>query len=394
MTRTLRSLATLGATAILSLALGTLALTGSADARAAKHVRSTLKSGGTLAPGKGLRSPNRQYRLVMQRSDGNLVLYKGKKAVWNAGPAGKHARAVMRKSGNLVVLRRSKAKWTSGSAGFHGAKLVLQDDGNLVIYQRSHAIWTYGGGYIGDTLLSGATLAPGAYLKSPDRKNMLVMQSTDGNLVLYGPSGALWDFGTTGHPGAFAAMQGDGNFVVYQGGQAVKATDSAEAGSFLRVQDDGNLVIYKDATAVWDRVGGLVGPSGPSPFPNPGIADHAEQRADGTSEGQCLVFVTNVIVEAGGPRYYFGDNTDTYQSQWAQRAVEIGSIAHARRGDIIQWGGGAGGNLLHTAIVTTPGSDPSLIDSNWENDERVHRGPFSSRNRPGSVYRIWRVGKP
>jgi hypothetical protein len=333
----------------------------------------------------------------MRRKHGDLVLYRDGEAIWSTGPVGRSARAVMRKGGNLVLVRRSKVKWASGTAGFHRARLVLQDDGNLVIYQRGHAIWTYGLGYIGHTLLPGATLKPDAFLKSPNRDNRFVMQGTDGNLVLYGPSAALWDFGTVGHPGARAVMQGDGNFVVYEGDQALNSTQTdGYAGSYLQVQDDANVVVYKDpATPVWSRTGGLVLPKGPNAFPNAAIADHAELRADGADEDECLAFVSNMIVEAGGPRHYFGtEDTDSYQSQWAEIATQIGSIADARRGDIIQWGGGAGGTLLHTSIVTMPGPDPSLIDSNWEGDHLVHRGPFSSRNLQDSVYRIWRVGQP
>jgi hypothetical protein len=132
---------------------------------------------------------------------------------------------------------------------------------------------------------------------------------------------------------------------------------------------------------------------GPHNFRNANIADRAEQRANGTWAGQCLVFASDMIVEAGGPRFWFGDNTSTYQAQWAQRAASVGSLAEARRGDVIQWGGGAGGPGLHTAIVTAPGSNPSVIDSNVGWDERVHRGSFSSRNGSATPYRIWRVGR-
>jgi hypothetical protein len=99
-----------------------------------------------------------------------------------------------------------------------------------------------------------------------------------------------------------------------------------------------------------------------------------------------------MIAAAGGPKCYFGDNTSTYQTQ-SQRTASVPSLAEARRGDIVQWGGGAGDTLLHTAIITAAGSNPSLIDSNWGNKEQVYRGTFSARNIASSVYRIWRVGK-
>jgi hypothetical protein len=58
----------------------------------------------------------------------------------------------------------------------------------------------------GQTLAGGQSVSVGVY--------SLVMQ-TDGNLVEYGPAGALWASNTAGNPGADAVMQGDGNLVVY-----------------------------------------------------------------------------------------------------------------------------------------------------------------------------------
>jgi len=133
---------------------------------------------------------------------------------------------------------------------------------------------------------------------------------------------------------------------------------------------------------------------GPYSFPNSAIADRAEAHANGASGGQCLVFVTNMIKSAGGPQFYFGLDTNTYQSQWAQRAASVGSLAEALRGDIVQWGGGAGGTLdPHTAIITVAGSNPQVIDSNYGTAEKVSRGLLSSRSPAGSVYRLWRVGR-
>ena len=83
---------------------------------------------------------------------------------------------------------------------------------------------------------------------SPDGRFRLVMQ-TDGNLVLYGPSGALWSSQTNGTNATFAAMQVDGNLVVYTAtGQPLWASGtSGHPASELDVQSDGNVVIYSDA---------------------------------------------------------------------------------------------------------------------------------------------------
>ena len=358
------------------------------------YMGNALPANGELSPGAFLLSADRQYMLVMQGSDGNLVLYRNGTALWNTGARGAGSRVVMQGDGNLVIYKDGAAQWASHTAQFPGATLALQNDGNVVVYHSGRGIWTWGGGYIGDVLNPGADLPAGAYLRSPNRQYLLVMQPEDGNLVLYGPSSALWAMHTAGHPGARAVMQPDGNFVVYAGVTALAATHTAgQNGAHLRLQDDANLVIYRAGAAVWSRIG----VNGPHNFLNSSIADRAEARANGTYVGrQCLEWATDMIVEAGGPRFWFGDDTNTYQSQWAQRATRIESVGEARRGDIVQWGGGVGGTLdPHTAIITAGGSNTQVIDSNYAPayGKTVNRGSLASRSPAGSVYRIWRVGR-
>lgn len=219
------------------------------------YLGNTLGQNQQLLPGALLRSADGRHRMVMQE-DGNLVLYRENTAVWvRSGGAG--SRAVMQGDGNLVIYDGSTAKWDSNGTGFDGAALVLQDDGNAVVYHNGHAIWTSVAGYTGDLLHSGATLGPGAYLKSPNKQLTLLMQAGDGNLALYDPSGSLWGFGTNGNPGARAVMQTDGNFVVYQGNTALRDTQTGgRPGAFLRVQDDANVVVYQGSTPLWSRNGG------------------------------------------------------------------------------------------------------------------------------------------
>jgi subtilase family serine protease len=94
----------------------------------------------------------------------------------------------------------------------------------------------------------GGFLPSGATVTSCDGRFELVMQSTDGNLVLYFNGSPLFNFATNGNSGNFATMQDDGNFVVYSPqGTAVFNTQTgggAHAGAFLAVQSDGNLVVY------------------------------------------------------------------------------------------------------------------------------------------------------
>ena len=97
--------------------------------------------------------------------------------------------------------------------------------------------------YSGQTLGTGESLTQGGY--------SLIMQ-TDCNLVLYS-DGPLWASGTY-HKGVncYAAMQYDGNFVVYSGSGAALWASGTNIGNgyyVLIVQPDRNLVIY--GPALW-----------------------------------------------------------------------------------------------------------------------------------------------
>jgi cell wall-associated NlpC family hydrolase len=70
------------------------------------------------------------------------------------------------------------------------------------------------------------------------------MQS-DGNLVLYGPRGAVWSSQTAGNAGDHAVLQGDGNLVVYgSSGQALWNSGTAgHSGDRLNITG-GAVTIY------------------------------------------------------------------------------------------------------------------------------------------------------
>jgi hypothetical protein len=117
-------------------------------------------------------------------------------------------------------------------------------------------------------------LLPGCALYSPGRTFRLILQASDGNLVLQNadtsslPGGwpsrplspdevrwdPIWSWRTDNQSVTRVDMQADGNFVAYNGqGHAVKATNTA--GNFLafaRMQDDGNFIITAaDGTVVF-----------------------------------------------------------------------------------------------------------------------------------------------
>jgi surface antigen len=107
----------------------------------------------------------------------------------------------------------------------------------------------------GSCLYAGEFMQPGDSLQAPAEKAgidsfipfQLVMQ-TDGNLVEYDSAGQpLWASETSGHPGAYAALQAsDGNLVVYPqaGSYLWSAFVPKSPGDRLCIQDDGNLVVY------------------------------------------------------------------------------------------------------------------------------------------------------
>jgi hypothetical protein len=53
-------------------------------------------------------------------------------------------------------------------------------------------------------------------------------------------------------------MQGDGNLVVYAATQARRsgpANTHGHPGAYFAVQDDGNIVVYEGSTPLWARFG-------------------------------------------------------------------------------------------------------------------------------------------
>ena len=117
-----------------------------------------------------------------------------------------------------------------------------------------------------DSLLTGETLSAGQALWSADNRYEAIMQ-TDGNLVVYGPSGAGWNIAKQVGGGARLVMQSDGNLVVYaaSGSAAWSSSTAASHGDRLTLQSDGNLVIYDGSSRpLWSSLGGPTGLHGDS----------------------------------------------------------------------------------------------------------------------------------
>jgi hypothetical protein len=101
-------------------------------------------------------------------------------------------------------------------------------------------------------LQSGDVLYPGDSRMSVDGRFTFIYQ-LDGNLVLSANGSPLWASNTSGTSAGLAAMQGDGNLVVYDSNGVARWSSgtSGRYGAFLVVQSDGNVVIYQPPVAVW-----------------------------------------------------------------------------------------------------------------------------------------------
>ena len=100
-------------------------------------------------------------------------------------------------------------------------------------------------------LSNGETLTRGQDRRSTDGRFQFIYQ-TDGNVVLYGPNGAIWNNGKGGVASDRLVMQGDGNLVLYNGGSAVWSTGTGGGSSArLIVGNDGNTYILTATGATW-----------------------------------------------------------------------------------------------------------------------------------------------
>jgi hypothetical protein len=100
------------------------------------------------------------------------------------------------------------------------------------------------------TMTVGEHLYTGQSLYSSNCAFRLQMEGSGRLVASYTNGGAFWSTNTPS-AGAWAALQGDGNFVIYRstGGRALWST-STDA-SRLVMQNDRNVVLYDGSAAVW-----------------------------------------------------------------------------------------------------------------------------------------------
>jgi hypothetical protein len=102
-----------------------------------------------------------------------------------------------------------------------------------------------------DTLMPMEKLTAGQELKSSNGKYKAVMQG-DGNFVVYDGGRAIWNTHTSGLSGAYFIFQNDGNLVVYKGGSAKwNSGTPRKKATKLIMQNDGNLVLYNGNRPTW-----------------------------------------------------------------------------------------------------------------------------------------------
>lgn len=243
-----------------------------------------LRAGGELRTGQQLVSPDARFVAVVQ-GDGNFVVYgPGGQALFASHTGGTaDPRLVVQTDGNVVLYGTAGARWSTSTSGAD-ARLSLQNDGNLVVYVGGRAAWSRVTGLISvvpppvtrSVLAAGETLSAGQQLTNG--RQVAALQ-TDGNFVLYDGGRAVFASGTGGTGNARLAMQSDGNLVLYGANGARWQTGTRGANAQLALQDDGNLVIYASGRATWSsRTGSIPAAS----FPGTGIFAVGRDVAAGT----------------------------------------------------------------------------------------------------------------
>lgn len=242
--------------------LAALTLLGPANGPAGAVARSDrIQAGERLGQSESITSPNRQHTLMSNTKFTAMARLTGSCAPQVIGPTGPSREGgylEMSADGDLaLVSERSGQVWHSNTGGNPGAYAVLQDDRNFVVYSSAgKPLWASGTTCNTMTNMDdfsgpqAASLSRGQFMQSPNRKYRLALQS-DGNLVLYGPTGVLMNVGTTHGQELQMSIPGNvslvsGNSVLWQTNtEYVHPTNLTAPETRFVLQDDGNLVAYR-----------------------------------------------------------------------------------------------------------------------------------------------------
>ncbi|WP_232664230.1 LysM peptidoglycan-binding domain-containing protein [Pseudonocardia sp. TRM90224] len=139
---------------------------------------------------------------------------------------------------------------------------------------------------MGNSLESGSSLRLGDRIHSPNGRFWIGLLEEDQNVVLNGPTGAVWSTESWNKGADRLDMQADGNLVLYTStNDVVWASGTGVPGSRFVIQDDRNVVIYApDGSVVWS--------------PNTYLSE-AEQAADAASAAPAAPEQRTYVVESG-----------------------------------------------------------------------------------------------
>jgi hypothetical protein len=216
-------------------------------------------------PGSYVFSMQLDGNAVLRTGDGKVLFSTQTFNTTDRGPIPQENYLVLQKDGNLVVRAADERPiWSSGTDGEPGANLVLGENGDLVLYRQDGTpAWSASAGKIAEpphaTLDAGQTLSSGRELTSPNGLFHAVMQR-DGNLVGYGPAGAIWSTGTRGI-GNSLVLQDDGNAVIYGADGSAKWASGTRGGGHTIELDDSGVLEIRNAgdELVWDSQAALPG---------------------------------------------------------------------------------------------------------------------------------------
>ncbi|MDM7893113.1 peptidoglycan DD-metalloendopeptidase family protein [Curtobacterium caseinilyticum] len=241
------------AVALVTVAAGLVGV--AAPASAATVVwKGTAPAGTTLWPGDSITSDNGQFQLVMQ-GDGNLVEYGiGRRVIWSSNTSGKPgASAQIRANGTLAIWAANGRAALWGGPGHVGKNFGIRGDGSMR-FLTTKGVNSVEFKNFQDRVPAGSVLLPGTLLKSDASGTKSLSMRADGVLAQVVDGKTVWATKTGGNPGAYAAVQTDGNFVVYtKANKPLWASHTTKGGpGQLLVQVDGNVVLYgKSDTRVW-----------------------------------------------------------------------------------------------------------------------------------------------
>jgi len=270
----------------------------------------TAPAGTTLNPGDSITSNNGQFRLVMQ-GDGNLVEYGiGNRALWASNTSGKSgAIAQIRANGTLAIVYKNVRIALWGGPGNVGRNFGVRPDGTMRMINTSNKSVVEFANYQ-DRVAAGNVILPGTVLRSDTSSARTLTMRADGVLVQTVNGKQVWATKTAGNTGAYAAVQTDGNLVVYTAAKKAlwaSATSRAGAGQLL-VQLDGNVVLYgKSDTRVWSTkpVTGLLWPVASTKISGKYGDDRGAGHVPRYHQG------TDAAVGTGTPVYASGSGTVT-----------------------------------------------------------------------------------